>query len=82
MSAQRAALTVVANCCHDVVSGDDFRCVRDSLSMLVARLTQQVSQIFLILVAAAHKKFIKVNFSHLGVIFSSQQKLFINQILF
>ena len=45
MSAQRAALSVVASCCHDIVTVDDFRFIRDSLSMLIARLTQQVSHL-------------------------------------
>lgn len=43
MSAQRSALAVVASCCHDIVCVDDFRYIRDSLDMLIARLTQQVS---------------------------------------
>lgn len=42
MSAQRSALAVVASCCHDIVCVDDFRYIRDSLDMLIARLTQQV----------------------------------------
>ena len=46
MSAQRSALSVVASCCHDIVCVDDFRFIRDSLNMLIARLTQQVCSFY------------------------------------
>jgi len=48
MSAQRSALSVVASCCHDIVCIDDFRYIRDSLDLLIARLTQQVVRLTLV----------------------------------
>ncbi len=42
ITAQRAALAVSANCCQNI-NTDEFHYVRDSLSLLSNRLSQQVS---------------------------------------
>ena len=44
ISAQRAALVIAANCCQNM-GKDDFGYVRDSLSLLSARLNHEVSRI-------------------------------------
>ena len=41
ITAQRAALAVSANCCQNI-NTDEFHYVRDSLSLLSNRLSQQV----------------------------------------
>lgn len=41
ISAQRAALVMAANCCQNM-SKEDFSYVRDSLSLLSARLNHEV----------------------------------------
>ena len=45
ISAQRAALSITANCCQNM-SIEEFHYIRDSISLLSGRLAQQVIQIF------------------------------------